>query len=194
MTSCVAHRALKTGITTKPTKRGGAGDPLTAQELTFGRKFINIAQKITLDHRKPIFALKSGRSPQGARAARSHTGSLAGSDAAYAAILGQSGIHRVNTIDELFDYATGFEQQPLLAGRRIAAIHRRAKFLLMELDNGQTLVAHLGMSGGSRLLLLLQSEKVILVLQSDPFLRFFLLLKFTIVQDLKNRNSLTTKF
>ena len=74
------------------------------------------------NRRKPIFALKSGRSPQGAKAARSHTGSLAGSDAAYDAILGQSGIHRVDTIDELFDYATGFELQPLLAGPRIAVV------------------------------------------------------------------------
>ncbi len=92
------------------------------EELSFGRRFIEVARKIVVDRRKPIFALKSGRSPQGARAARSHTGSLAGSDAAHAAILGQSGIHRVNTIDELFDYATGFEQQPLLAGPRIAVV------------------------------------------------------------------------
>ena len=92
------------------------------EELSYGRRFIEVAREITLARRKPIFALKSGRSPQGARAARSHTGSLAGSDAAYDAILGQSGIHRVNTIDELFDYATGFEQQPLLAGPRIAVV------------------------------------------------------------------------
>jgi len=92
------------------------------EELSFGREFIEVAREITLERRKPIFALKSGRSPQGARAARSHTGSLAGSDAAYDAILGQSGIHRVDTIDELFDYATGFELQPLLAGPRIAVV------------------------------------------------------------------------
>jgi acetyltransferase len=92
------------------------------EELSYGRRFIEVARRITLDRRKPIFALKSGRSPQGARAARSHTGSLAGSDAAYQAILGQSGIHRVDTIDELFDYATGFELQPLLQGPRIAVV------------------------------------------------------------------------
>ena len=74
------------------------------EELSFGRRFVEVAREITVERRKPIFALKSGRSPQGARAARSHTGSLAGSDAAYDAILGQSGIHRVDTIDELVDY------------------------------------------------------------------------------------------
>jgi acetyl coenzyme A synthetase (ADP forming)-like protein len=92
------------------------------EELTYGRQFIEVAREITLERQKPIFALKSGRSPQGAEAALSHTGSLAGSDAAYTAILGQSGIHRVNTIDELFDYATGFESQPLLKGPRIAVV------------------------------------------------------------------------
>ena len=92
------------------------------EELSFGRQFIEVAREITLERRKPIFALKSGRSPQGALAARSHTGSLAGSDAAYTAILGQSGIHRVDTIDEMFDYATGFESQPLLKGPRIAVV------------------------------------------------------------------------
>ncbi|MDJ0766965.1 MAG: acetate--CoA ligase family protein [Myxococcota bacterium] len=92
------------------------------EELSYGREFIEVAREITLERGKPIFALKSGRSPQGAQAARSHTGSLAGSDAAYRAILGQSGIHRVDTIDEMFDYATGFESQPLLEGSKIAVV------------------------------------------------------------------------
>jgi acetyltransferase len=92
------------------------------EELSDGRRFIEIARDITNNRKKPIFALKSGRSPQGARAARSHTGSLAGSDAAYEAILGQSGVHRVKTINELFDYATGYELQPLLRGPRIAVV------------------------------------------------------------------------
>ncbi len=92
------------------------------EELTDGQRFIEIARKITLDKQKPIIALKSGRSPQGARAARSHTGSLAGSDAAYEAILRQSGVLRVNTMNELFDYASAFELQPLLKGNRIAVV------------------------------------------------------------------------
>jgi len=44
------------------------------EELSYGRRFIEVARNITLDRRKPIFALKSGRSPQGAKAARSHRG------------------------------------------------------------------------------------------------------------------------
>jgi len=57
--------------------------------------------------------LKSGRSPEGAKAAMSHTGALMGSDEIYDALLKQSGAIRVDTMEELFDYATAFSKQPL---------------------------------------------------------------------------------
>jgi len=57
--------------------------------------------------------LKSGRSPEGAKAAMSHTGALMGSDEIYEALLKQSGAIRVDTMGELFDYATAFSKQPL---------------------------------------------------------------------------------
>ncbi|MEK6877661.1 MAG: acetate--CoA ligase family protein, partial [Thermoproteota archaeon] len=62
---------------------------------------------------KPIVVLKSGRSPEGAKAAMSHTGALMGSDEIYDALLKQSGAIRVDTMEELFDYATAFSKQPL---------------------------------------------------------------------------------
>ena len=52
--------------------------------------------------------IKSGNTAAGAKAAASHTGSLAGSEAVYDAIFQQAGIIRVNTINELFDYASAF--------------------------------------------------------------------------------------
>ena len=57
--------------------------------------------------------LKSGRSPEGAKAAMSHTGALMGSDEIYDALLKQSGAIRVDTMEELFDYAVAFSKQPL---------------------------------------------------------------------------------
>ena len=66
--------------------------------------------------------MKSGRSAEGAKAAASHTGSLAGSDSIYDAIFYQSGIQRVEGIDELFDYADRLLQQPLPRGNRVAII------------------------------------------------------------------------
>jgi acetyl coenzyme A synthetase (ADP forming)-like protein len=92
------------------------------EDITDGRRFIEIASEITWNGHKPILAMKSGRSPEGARAAASHTGSLAGSDLAYDAIFLQSGIQRVESTAELFNCAAAFANQPAPKGNRIAVI------------------------------------------------------------------------
>jgi acyl-CoA synthetase (NDP forming) len=84
------------------------------------KKFLEIASRIT--HTKPIVVLKSGRSVVGARAASSHTGALAASDAAVDALLMQAGVLRASSIEELFDMAMGFGRQPLPASRRTAVV------------------------------------------------------------------------
>ncbi len=79
------------------------------EALGRGPEFIKAVKEITSGERPtPIIAIKSGRTSAGALAAASHTGSLAGSEALYDAIFEQSGIIRVDTIDELFDFATAF--------------------------------------------------------------------------------------
>jgi acetyl coenzyme A synthetase (ADP forming)-like protein len=79
------------------------------EELQRGEAFIQAAKEITGgDRPKPILVIKSGRTSEGALAAASHTGSLAGSEAVYDAIFNQSGIIRVQSIDELFDFAIAF--------------------------------------------------------------------------------------
>jgi acetyltransferase len=79
------------------------------EELQRGQEFIKTAKEITGgDRPKPILVIKSGRTSAGAQAAASHTGSLAGSEAVYDAIFAQSGIIRVDSIDELFDFAIAF--------------------------------------------------------------------------------------
>jgi acetyltransferase len=79
------------------------------EELQRGQEFIAAAKEITGgDRPKPILVIKSGRTSAGAEAAASHTGSLAGSEAVYDAIFAQSGIIRVDSIDELFDFAIAF--------------------------------------------------------------------------------------
>ncbi|MHC5073256.1 MAG: acetate--CoA ligase alpha subunit [Planctomycetota bacterium] len=92
------------------------------EDITNGREFLETARQITWDAKKPMLAIKSGRSVEGARAAASHTGSLAGSDSAYDAIFYQSGIMRVEGISDLFDYATAFAKQPVPNGKRIAIV------------------------------------------------------------------------
>jgi acetyl coenzyme A synthetase (ADP forming)-like protein len=92
------------------------------EDITDGHAFIEAGRDITLVAGKPILALKAGRSPEGARAAASHTGSMAGSDTAYDAIFMQGGIQRVEGVSELFNYALAFSTQPLPKGSRIAIV------------------------------------------------------------------------
>jgi acetyltransferase len=92
------------------------------EDVTNGRLFLESARKIFWETHKPMLCLKSGRSPEGARAVSSHTGSLAGSDSVYDALLIQSGVQRVDTIAELFDYAALYTTQPLPCGNRLAIV------------------------------------------------------------------------
>jgi len=80
------------------------------EELRRGPEFITEVKEITSgDFRPtPILAIKSGRTHAGAQAAASHTGALAGTEAVYDAIFKQAGIIRVDSIDELFDFASAF--------------------------------------------------------------------------------------
>lgn len=94
------------------------------EDLVDGREFINIARSITShpQNPKPIIALKAGRTILGARAASSHTGSLAGSDRVYDAIFNQCGVLRGETLEEIFDYVKVFSSQPLPHGKNVAII------------------------------------------------------------------------
>ena len=92
------------------------------EDVTNGRRFIETVREIFWETHKPMLCLKSGRSPEGAKAVSSHTGSLAGSDSVYDALLIQSGVQRVDTIAELFDYAALYTTQPLPSGNRVAII------------------------------------------------------------------------
>src|SRR5574338_849932 len=83
------------------------------EDMGNGQEFLKVCKEITKKHKKPVIILKSGRSPEGAKAAMSHTGALMGSDEIYDALLPQSGAIRVDTMEELFDYATAFSKQPL---------------------------------------------------------------------------------
>src|SRR3990172_11282 len=93
---------------------------LYVEDIIDGRKFVDVASRVT--EKKPIVAVKAGVTPEGAKAASSHTGALAGSEEAYDAILRQSGVLRVESVIELFDYARAFAEQPLPRGNRVAII------------------------------------------------------------------------
>ena len=83
-------------------------------------KFHRIAQRVA--RHKPIVAVKSGRSQAGSRGASSHTAALASPDRAVDALFRQTGVIRVDTMEQLFDTAAVLAHQPLPAGRRVAIV------------------------------------------------------------------------
>jgi len=101
-------------------------DPATGVILlymeSFGnpRRFARIARRVSA--RKPIIAVKAGRSSSGRRAAGSHTAALAASDVAVEALFHQTGVVRARRLDDMLAFAAGFGAQPLPPGRRVGII------------------------------------------------------------------------
>ena len=103
-----------------------AEDPQTAVIVLYlesvgnPRKFAQLARDAAL--RKPIIAVKSGRSVAGKRAATSHSASLASLDVAVDALFEQAGVIRTETLEELFDVTAMFSTQPSPPGPRVGVI------------------------------------------------------------------------
>jgi acetyl coenzyme A synthetase (ADP forming)-like protein len=93
---------------------------LYVEDIKAGRRFMKVAEKVT--RRKPVIAIKSGRTDAGARAASSHTGALAGSDRIYDAVFGQTGILRAQDMDEFFHMGKALAMQPPAAGKNIGIV------------------------------------------------------------------------
>jgi len=93
---------------------------LYVEDIRDGARFLKVARAV--NKVKPIIVVKNGRTAAGARAALSHTASIAGDDRLYDAIFKQAGIIRANDFYEMFDFAKGFSSQPLPNGNRIAII------------------------------------------------------------------------
>jgi acetyltransferase len=90
------------------------------ESLKDARKFLSAARAFSRN--KPIIVLKVGRSEAGAKAAKSHTGSIAGNDDIYNAAFERAGIVRVNTTVALFHTAKALAMQPRPTGNRMAVI------------------------------------------------------------------------
>jgi acetate---CoA ligase (ADP-forming) len=85
------------------------------------RKFSRIARRIS--RRKPIVAVKSGRTSAGVRAASSHTAAISsGGDRVVDALFRQAGVIRTETLEEMFDVATLLASQPLPQGNNVAVL------------------------------------------------------------------------
>ncbi len=93
---------------------------LYIEGLKHGHRFLKNAKEVI--RKKPIIVYKSGQGEDGARAAMSHTASIAGSDATFDAVCRQSGIIRTYDVSHAFDIAEALSKQPLPKGNRVGIV------------------------------------------------------------------------
>jgi acetyltransferase len=91
-----------------------------AEAITHARKFMSAARRAA--RVKPVIIVKGGRAAEGARAAASHTGALAGTDVVYEAAFRRAGMLRVNEVEELFDAAATLARMGPAGGNRLAIV------------------------------------------------------------------------
>jgi acetyltransferase len=91
-----------------------------AESVKHARKFMSAARAAARN--KPVILVKAGRAPEGAKAAASHTGALAGSDAVFDAAVRRAGLLRVDTLEALFDAAETLAHVKAWRGERLAIL------------------------------------------------------------------------
>jgi acetyl coenzyme A synthetase (ADP forming)-like protein len=90
------------------------------EDLKDGRSFAEVAQRVS--KQKPVVVLKAGRTAMGARAARSHTGALAGNDKIYDAVLRQCGVIRAYSLNDMLEFARGLQILPTPKGENVVIV------------------------------------------------------------------------
>jgi len=105
---------------------------LYLESLGNPRKFARIARRV--GEKKPIVALKAGRTPAGARGARSHTAAAATPQVVVSALLQSAGVIKVDRLEELLDVSALLLSTPLPAGSRIALVGNSGGPLILAAD------------------------------------------------------------
>jgi acetyl coenzyme A synthetase (ADP forming)-like protein len=90
------------------------------EDLKDGRAFAEVAQRVT--KQKPVVMLKAGRTEMGARAAKSHTGALAGNDRIYDGVLRQAGVIRARHLNEMLEFAKALQMLPTPHGENVLIV------------------------------------------------------------------------
>ena len=106
------------------------------ESIEDGNKFLQVAEEAAAI--KPVVILKVGTTQAGAKAASSHTGSLAGADMAYGAAFRRAGVIRAENFEQLFDHAQALAAQPLPRGNRVAIITNAGGPGIMAADAAET--------------------------------------------------------
>lgn len=115
-----------------------ADDPRTSVILCYiegfkdAGRFYRIAREVT--KKKPVVAYKAGKTEAGAKAAMSHTASIAGSDVIFDGVCQQAGILRAKNLHHLFNVGTAFMNQPLPRGKKIGIVTAGGGWGVMAAD------------------------------------------------------------
>jgi len=115
---------------------------LYVESIESGREFMEVAKEITT--KKPIVALKLGRTEAGARATMSHTGAIAGSDKIYDSVFTQVGIIRARNMEEFFDVGKAFAFQLPASGKNVAIITDAGGPGIMAADECESMGLNVG--------------------------------------------------
>jgi acyl-CoA synthetase (NDP forming) len=97
-----------------------------------GKKFLSVAKNVS--KKKPIIAIKGGKTEQGSRATISHTGSLAGTAEIYSGIFRQAGIIEVNSLEEMFEAAKILEKCACPRGRKVLVVTNGGGYGILSTD------------------------------------------------------------
>jgi len=100
--------------------------------VTDGRRFMDVCKRVS--KRKPIVAIKGGRTAEGGNAVSSHTGSLAGSSEVYSAAFKQSGVIEADDLEEVFNFARVLTQVPPVKGKRVQIITNGGGLGILTVD------------------------------------------------------------
>jgi acyl-CoA synthetase (NDP forming) len=117
-----------------------AEDPNTKVVLSYiegfkdGQRFFDVASRVS--RKKPIVMVKAGTTPAGARAAMSHTASIAGAEPVFEAVCKQSGVIRAKNLDDLVNIGIALLKQPLPQGRKVGIVTGGGGVLMLSSQQG----------------------------------------------------------
>ncbi len=104
------------------------------ESIAHSQRFLSLSKRVA--PKKPILVLKSGKTPQGARASASHTGAIAVDDRLFEALCRQAGVIRLESFEEVFEIPKIFASQPLPEGNRLGIITYTGAIGVLAVDEG----------------------------------------------------------
>ncbi|MDD5360951.1 MAG: acetate--CoA ligase family protein [Ignavibacteria bacterium] len=102
------------------------------ESFSDSKQFLDVCKSVTKN--KPVIAIKAAKTSAGMKAASSHTGALASADTVAETLFEQSGVIRVNTVDDMFNLAKAFDRAKLPLGKRVAVLTNAGGPAILTVD------------------------------------------------------------